>query len=130
MDLDNQPQQQPHYSSLAGVQGDSVPGTPPLHSSQSSLSAPEAKSRYMPDLPQRTLVEGNFKWHIQSFSNLRAEALNLERRKVHSPVFRIGQDAWTIMMFPFGNDVDCLSLYIDFVQAKEMVRPAFLGFLC
>ncbi|CAL0299481.1 unnamed protein product [Lupinus luteus] len=56
---------------------------------------------------QQTSVETaeTFTWTVKNFSKLSA--------KLYSENFFIGGHPWRILMFPKGNNVDCLSIYLD-----------------
>ncbi|KAJ7975932.1 Ubiquitin carboxyl-terminal hydrolase family protein [Quillaja saponaria] len=54
-----------------------------------------------------------FTWTIKDFSKLNT-------RKHYSEVFMIGGNQWRILIFPNGNNVDNLSIYLDVVDAKDL----------
>ncbi|PGH27122.1 hypothetical protein AJ80_01078 [Polytolypa hystricis UAMH7299] len=56
-----------------------------------------------PDLV--TEDEAHFTWHIQGWSKM--------RRKEHSPSFQCGGSPWRILFFPYGNQVDHASFYLE-----------------
>lgn len=51
------------------------------------------------------LSSGRFTWSIQNFSKL--------AKKVYSDDFNVGGYKWRILIFPKGNNVDHLSMYLD-----------------
>ncbi|KAK7391559.1 hypothetical protein VNO78_19975 [Psophocarpus tetragonolobus] len=70
----------------------------------SSLNAPT-----MDDLPS-----GRFTWAIENFSRL--------AKKVYSEDFYVGGYKWRILIFPKGNNVDHLSMYLD--VSDSMMLPS------
>ncbi|XLS71974.1 hypothetical protein HN51_028839 [Arachis hypogaea] len=52
---------------------------------------------------------GRFTWTIDNFSRL--------MRKVYSDSFQVGGYRWRILVFPKGNNVDHLSMYLDVVDS-------------
>ncbi|XP_048137612.1 protein RESTRICTED TEV MOVEMENT 3-like isoform X6 [Rhodamnia argentea] len=47
-----------------------------------------------------------YTWKITNFSSL-------TQKKYYCEVFMIGGNAWRILIFPKGNEVECLSIYLD-----------------
>ncbi|PQQ12491.1 MATH domain and coiled-coil domain-containing protein [Prunus yedoensis var. nudiflora] len=58
------------------------------------------------DKGEKELVSGTFTWKIDFFSKL-------NKTKHYSDVFVIGGYNWRILIFPKGNNVDYLSMYLD-----------------
>lgn len=58
-------------------------------------------------LPQDTEVEseGLHTWHIEGWKNL--------GRREQGPVFEAGGHPWRVLFFPFGNQVDMASFYLE-----------------
>ncbi|CAN0857691.1 Binding partner of ACD11 1 [Linum grandiflorum] len=54
----------------------------------------------------------DFTWRIPNFSKLKEE--------IYSDAFVVGGHRWRILCFPKGNDVDSLSLYLDFADWEIM----------
>jgi ubiquitin carboxyl-terminal hydrolase 7 len=64
------------------------------------------KKRFLLELPDQEIeVEAIHTWDIQHWRNL-------ERRE-HSPVFHAGDYPWRILFFPYGNNVDFASFYLE-----------------
>uniref|UniRef100_A0A0D3EUJ2 ubiquitinyl hydrolase 1 n=1 Tax=Oryza barthii TaxID=65489 RepID=A0A0D3EUJ2_9ORYZ len=51
-----------------------------------------------------------FTWTIEDFSN---------HRKLYSDVFVVGGHKWRVLVFPTGNSVQSLSMYLDIADANE-----------
>lgn len=58
-----------------------------------------------------TLDEAHNTWHIKNWRNL--------QRKEHGPVFECGGSPWRVLFFPFGNQVDCASFYLEHGHESE-----------
>lgn len=56
--------------------------------------------------PDNDFLSTRFKWTIESFSKLKSE-------KHYSDVFSVGGYRWRVLIFPNGNNVDHLSVYLD-----------------
>jgi ubiquitin carboxyl-terminal hydrolase 7 len=66
--------------------------------------------KHMPELPdQETEAEVINTWELKDWRNL--------TRREHGPVFECGGHPWRILFFPFGNNVDFASFYLE--QAHE-----------
>ena len=66
----------------------------------------EIMAKFMPELPdQETESEAHNTWHIQNWRQL--------TRREHGPVFECGKHPWRILFFPYGNNVDCASFYLE-----------------
>ncbi|KOM52384.1 hypothetical protein LR48_Vigan09g104300 [Vigna angularis] len=66
-----------------------------------------------------SLSSGRFTWTIKNFSTL--------TKKIYSEVFYVGGHKWKILLFPKGNSVDHLSLYLD-VADSMMLAPGWSRF--
>lgn len=64
------------------------------------------KSLVFPEDPNLEVeVEGTFEWDIVGWRSL--------ERRTRSPVFTVGSSPWRILFFPFGNNCECASLYLE-----------------
>lgn len=64
------------------------------------------KQMVLPDEPGlEAEVEGMYHWDITNWRKM--------ERRSHSPVFTIGDTPWRILFFPFGNNCDCASFYLE-----------------
>lgn len=64
------------------------------------------KLKVLPESPElEAESEAYSTWHIENWRNL--------PRKEHSPVFEIGGFPWRILFFPFGNNCEYASLYLE-----------------
>uniref|UniRef100_A0A0V0H703 Putative ovule protein n=1 Tax=Solanum chacoense TaxID=4108 RepID=A0A0V0H703_SOLCH len=57
-------------------------------------------------------ASARFTWTVEKFSRLNV--------KKYSDVFDIGGYKWRILIFPKGNDVDYLSMYLDVADAATL----------
>ncbi|KAF2826913.1 cysteine proteinase [Ophiobolus disseminans] len=62
--------------------------------------------KFMPELGDLEVeAETHNTWHIDDWRTL--------TRREHGPLFECGGHPWRILMFPFGNNVDFASLYLE-----------------
>ncbi|KAF2021184.1 cysteine proteinase [Aaosphaeria arxii CBS 175.79] len=62
--------------------------------------------KHMPELPdQETEAEAHHTWEIKEWRTL--------SRREHGPVFECGGNPWRILFFPYGNNVDYASFYLE-----------------
>ncbi|XP_047317730.1 ubiquitin C-terminal hydrolase 13-like isoform X2 [Impatiens glandulifera] len=54
-----------------------------------------------------------FTWSIENFSRLNA-------KKLYSEIFNVGGHKWRILIFPKGNNVDHMSMYLDVADAATL----------
>nr|XP_016444216.1 PREDICTED: ubiquitin carboxyl-terminal hydrolase 12-like [Nicotiana tabacum] len=54
-----------------------------------------------------------FTWTIDNFSRLSV-------KKLYSEVFSVGSYKWRVLIFPKGNNVDCLSMYLDVADSAAL----------
>ncbi|TQD98769.1 hypothetical protein C1H46_015584 [Malus baccata] len=59
------------------------------------------------------LVTKSFTWTIENVSKLKTQ-------KLYSEVFLVGDWKWRILVFPKGNNVKQLSLYLEVVDASDL----------
>lgn len=59
------------------------------------------------------LFFGKFTWRIENFSKI-------NQRKYYSDTFIIGGYKWRVLLFPKGNNVDYLSIYLDVADAATL----------
>ncbi|KAI9818363.1 MAG: hypothetical protein M1826_001385 [Phylliscum demangeonii] len=72
------------------------------------------KARYLKELPDlETESETVHTWHIKGYRQ--------SRPKLHGPVFECGEQPWRILFFPYGNQVDHASCYLE--QAHDDKPP-------
>ncbi|XP_016486549.2 ubiquitin C-terminal hydrolase 12 isoform X1 [Nicotiana tabacum] len=58
-------------------------------------------------------ASAQFTWTIDNFSRLNV-------KKLYSEVFNVGGYKWRILIFPKGNKVDCLSIYLDVADSASL----------
>ncbi|KAF7818900.1 MATH domain and coiled-coil domain-containing protein [Senna tora] len=61
------------------------------------------------------LTNKKFSWKIEKFSTL-------SPKKLYSPIFTVGGYPWRILVFPNGNNMDYLSIYLDAADAARLPR--------
>ncbi|KAK2418640.1 MATH domain and coiled-coil domain-containing protein [Trifolium repens] len=54
-----------------------------------------------------------FSWKIENFSRL------TNSDKYYSEPFVLCGYPWRILVFPYGNDTDCVSIYLDYIQSHN-----------
>ncbi|CAB4268512.1 unnamed protein product [Prunus armeniaca] len=67
----------------------------------------------MEEEEEEDLVSGTFTWRIDNFSTL-------NKQKHYSDDFVVGGYKWRILIFPKGNNVDYLSVYLDVADASTL----------
>ncbi|KAL8923049.1 MAG: hypothetical protein Q9172_003295 [Xanthocarpia lactea] len=74
------------------------------------------KARILPPVPDLEIqTETVFTWEIENYRSL--------TRKERSPKFECGGHPWRILLFPFGNNVDYASLYLEQAHEEEDKPP-------
>ena len=58
-------------------------------------------------------LQGEFSWTIEGVTKLK-------QQKLYSPVFQSGQYNWRILLFPGGNNVQQLSVYLDVADSGQL----------
>ncbi|XP_045831302.1 ubiquitin C-terminal hydrolase 12-like [Trifolium pratense] len=56
-----------------------------------------------------------FTWRIDRFSQKK-----LKKKKVYSDVFEVGGSKWRLLIFPYGNNVDFLSVYLAVANSYSL----------
>ena len=70
------------------------------------------KARVLVDIPDLEVeAEEYHTWHIKDWRNL--------SRKEHGPVFECAGFPWRVLFFPFGNQVECASFYLEHGYEKD-----------
>ncbi|XVF24605.1 hypothetical protein REPUB_Repub13aG0141800 [Reevesia pubescens] len=85
---------------------DLVEGPQPMEVAPEAASTVDAQS--VDDPPS-----GRFTWTIENFSRLNT-------KKLYSDIFLVGGYKWRILIFPKGNNVDHLSMYLDVADAATL----------
>ncbi|KAK8671506.1 hypothetical protein V6N13_038100 [Hibiscus sabdariffa] len=85
---------------------DFVEGPQPLEVAKEAASKVDAQA--VDDPPS-----GRFIWTIENFSRLNT-------KKLYSDIFFIGGYKWRILIFPKGNNVDHLSMYLDAADSTTL----------
>ncbi|XP_057732462.1 ubiquitin C-terminal hydrolase 13-like isoform X2 [Arachis stenosperma] len=97
-----QQEQQQEDEEMEVPNSDNPEGPLPMEVQAENVSTVDAP---IVDDPQ----SGRFTWTIDNFSRL--------MRKVYSDSFQVGGYRWRILVFPKGNNVDHLSMYLDVVDS-------------
>jgi ubiquitin carboxyl-terminal hydrolase 7 len=64
------------------------------------------KKHVLVDIPDTEVeAEGYHTWHIEKWRTL--------SRREHGPTFECGGYPWRVLFFPYGNQVDCASFYLE-----------------
>ena len=64
------------------------------------------KKRFFVDVADHEVeYEASHTWKIENWKSL--------ERKERGPVFSCGPHPWRILFFPYGNNIDCVSLYLE-----------------
>ncbi|OMO94420.1 Peptidase C19, ubiquitin carboxyl-terminal hydrolase 2 [Corchorus olitorius] len=85
---------------------DFVEGPQPMEVAPEAASTVDAQA--VDDPPS-----GRFTWTIENFSRLNT-------KKLYSDVFFVGGYKWRILIFPKGNNVDHLSMYLDVADSSTL----------
>ncbi|OMO88841.1 Peptidase C19, ubiquitin carboxyl-terminal hydrolase 2 [Corchorus capsularis] len=85
---------------------DFVEGPQPMEVAPEAASTVDAQA--VDDPPS-----GRFTWTIENFSRLNT-------KKLYSDVFFVGGYKWRILIFPKGNNVDHLSIYLDVADSSTL----------
>ncbi|KAB2578221.1 putative ubiquitin c-terminal hydrolase protein [Lasiodiplodia theobromae] len=79
------------------------------------------KKRYMPELPDLdTEAEAAHTWEIKEWRNM--------ARREHGPVFKCADHPWRILFFPYGNNTDHASFYLE--QGFDDSKPPEDWYAC
>ncbi|XP_058749061.1 ubiquitin C-terminal hydrolase 13-like isoform X2 [Vicia villosa] len=62
---------------------------------------------------ENTTTPFRFTWRIDGFSQL-------TEKRLYSDVFEVGGYKWRVLIFPKGNNVDCLSIYLDAADSSGL----------
>ncbi|XP_013611723.1 PREDICTED: ubiquitin carboxyl-terminal hydrolase 13 isoform X1 [Brassica oleracea var. oleracea] len=87
---------------------DLVEGPEPMEVAQ-----PEAAATTVENPPAEEIPTLKFTWSTQGFTRLNV-------RKLYSDIFVVGDYKWRILIFPKGNNVDHLSMYLDVADAASL----------
>ncbi|TYH09886.1 hypothetical protein ES288_A07G133400v1 [Gossypium darwinii] len=82
------------------------------HQPMEVVAQPEAANT-VENQPVEDPPSSRFTWRIENFSRLNA-------KKHYSEVFVVGGYKWRILLFPKGNNVDHLSMYLDVADSASL----------
>ncbi|KAI7736783.1 hypothetical protein M8C21_016430 [Ambrosia artemisiifolia] len=108
----------PHSEVVEGprpVQGPvAFDGTPPIEAPQPMevVGQPEGASTVDNQAIEEPQVS-RFTWAIENFSRL-------TNKKLYSDIFVVGGYKWRVLIFPKGNNVDHLSMYLDVADSSSL----------
>ncbi|KAG6383078.1 hypothetical protein SASPL_157177 [Salvia splendens] len=77
-----------------------------------SLSAPEATENNAANQPTEVPRTKKITWKIENFSRITA-------KRIYSGIFDVGDYKWQILIFPKGNDIDALSMYLGVTDSAK-----------
>lgn len=64
------------------------------------------KKHLLPELPELEIeAEGYHTWHLENWRKL--------PKRLQGPLFEVGGSPWRVLFFPFGNNVDHASFYLE-----------------
>lgn len=70
------------------------------------------KAKILVDIPDLEIEAETYDtWHIKDWRNL--------TRREHGPTFECGGSPWRILFFPFGNQAECASFYLEHGFEKD-----------
>ena len=70
------------------------------------------KAKVLVDIPDLEIeAEAYHTWHIKDWRNL--------GRKEHGPIFECAGSPWRVLFFPFGNQAECASFYLEHGYEKD-----------
>ena len=76
--------------------------------------------KHMPEIPdQDTEAETYHTWEIKDWRTL--------TRREHGPVFQCGGHPWRVLFFPYGNNVDYASFYLEQGYEEKKVPEDFVA---
>uniref|UniRef100_A0A2P2MFP2 ubiquitinyl hydrolase 1 n=1 Tax=Rhizophora mucronata TaxID=61149 RepID=A0A2P2MFP2_RHIMU len=99
-------QQQQEDDEMLVPHSDFVDGPQPMEAQSETASAVDAPS--LDDPPS-----ARFTWTIDNFSRLNT-------KKLYSDIFVVGGYKWRVLIFPKGNNVDHLSMYLDVADSATL----------
>ncbi|GMY23515.1 ubiquitin carboxyl-terminal hydrolase 12-like isoform X6 [Fagus crenata] len=102
-----QPQQQQEDDEMLVPHTDFPEGPQPMEVAQAE-TASTVDAQAVDDPPS-----ARFTWTIENFSRLNA-------KKLYSDVFFVGGYKWRILIFPKGNNVEHLSMYLDVADSTNL----------
>ncbi|KAK1409857.1 hypothetical protein QVD17_36386 [Tagetes erecta] len=113
MQAHSEQEDKPHTELLEGsqlVQGPvSFDGTPPIEAPQPAKEAASTAENQVAEEPQSV----RFTWTIENFSHQ-------TNKKIYSDVFVVGGYKWCVLIYPKGNNVDHLSVYLDVADSSSL----------
>lgn len=95
----------PHSDLVEGPQP-LVEGPQPMEVTPAENATAENQAVDEPQLSRYT-------WRIDNFSRLNV-------KKLYSDPFTVGGYKWRVLIFPKGNNVDCLSMYLDVAESVSL----------
>ncbi|XP_042045213.1 ubiquitin C-terminal hydrolase 12-like [Salvia splendens] len=87
---------------------DLVEGPQPM-----AVEAPEATENNAANQPTEVPRTKKITWKIENFSRITA-------KRIYSGIFDVGDYKWQILIFPKGNDIDALSMYLGVTDSASL----------
>jgi len=88
-------------------------GPQPPVATVTSSAADEMDVDKSEDVQGDDALQGEYTWTIEGFNKMK-------QQKLYSPVFQSGQYNWRILLFPGGNNVHQLSVYLDVADSNTL----------
>ncbi|XP_047971318.1 ubiquitin C-terminal hydrolase 12-like isoform X2 [Salvia hispanica] len=93
---------------MLNPRSDLVEGPEPM-----AVEEPEATENNAANQPTEVPRTKKFTWKIENFSRITA-------KRVYSGIFDVGDYKWQILIFPKGNDIDALSMYLGVTDSASL----------
>ncbi|KAK3000735.1 hypothetical protein RJ639_021934 [Escallonia herrerae] len=88
-------------------------GPQPMEGQSLSVAPAEAAANTLDAQPVGDPPSARFTWTVENFSRLNT-------KKLYSEVFYVGGYKWRVLIFPKGNNVDHLSMYLDVADSSTL----------
>ncbi|XP_019434162.1 PREDICTED: ubiquitin carboxyl-terminal hydrolase 12-like isoform X1 [Lupinus angustifolius] len=83
------------------------------HQSMEVVAQPETANNTVESQPVEDPPSSRFTWRIDNFSRMNT-------KKLYSEIFVVGGYKWRVLIFPKGNNVDYLSMYLDVADSTSL----------
>ncbi|OIW02770.1 hypothetical protein TanjilG_29546 [Lupinus angustifolius] len=83
------------------------------HQPMEVVAQPETANNTVESQPVEDPPSSRFTWRIDNFSRMNT-------KKLYSEVFVVGGYKWRVLIFPKGNNVDYLSMYLDVADSTSL----------
>ncbi|CAL0307513.1 unnamed protein product [Lupinus luteus] len=83
------------------------------HQAMEVVAQPETANSTVESQPVEDPPSSRFTWRIDNFSRMNT-------KKLYSEIFVVGGYKWRVLIFPKGNNVDYLSMYLDVADSTSL----------